>query len=145
MSVFSTTGMTLFSYILSRTINEKFLETEQLNRLAFPKEQESNKHHPAGIAIHYLVGTIFSSVYYILWKNTSLRAVAPVSSALGLLNGLIGISGWHVTFRLLYKPAVIKLKYFYPQLLIAHIIFGCMNGQIYRINKLKSENMKKNN
>lgn len=67
MSFIATSGMTLFSFILSRVFKEKFLETKLLNQLVFPLKKESNKNHPVGFAIHYATGTFFSAFYYRLW------------------------------------------------------------------------------
>lgn len=132
MSFFATSGMTLFSFILSRVFKEKFLETKLLNQLVFPDEKEKNKNHPAGFVLHYAVGTFFSALYSGIWKKTALRPGVSTGSVLGLLNGLLGISGWHIFFLLHPIPPVVNRRRYYLQLSLAHVVFGFLNGLMFK-------------
>lgn len=133
MAFVATSGMTLFSYILSRIFKEKFLETTLLNQLIFPHQKESKKHHVAGVGVHYAVGYFFSVLYTWLWTRTSLRAGIATGSVLGFINGLTGVLGWHTAFLIHGHPPKVKLKAYYLQLLAAHVIFGCLNGFVYKM------------
>lgn len=132
MDVVATSGMTLFSYIVSFMCREKFLETELLNQFIFFNRNKKKKNNPAGFVIHYAVGTFFAVIYYKLWERTSLRPQSSSSFALGLVNGLIGIFGWHLFFKLHPNPPEIKPAKYYTQLLGAHIVFGWLNGLVFR-------------
>jgi hypothetical protein len=56
------------------------------------------------------------------WFGLSLDFVTAAAS--GIVAGIIAIVAWQVMFALNPDPPSIKLKSFYIQLLIAHIIFG---------------------
>src|SRR5690554_5121154 len=123
MAMIATSGMTFFSYILSRIYREKFLETVLLNQLIFPTQKAEKKHHLAGIGIHYAVGYIFSLIYSRLWRRNSVPS-GPVSGlVLGFLNGLAGIAGWHSVLTVHPNPPNIKPGKYYLQLLAAHMVF----------------------
>ncbi|HZH72179.1 MAG TPA: hypothetical protein VFD91_06790 [Mariniphaga sp.] len=136
MAVISTTGMTLFSYLLAVVFKERFLETAQLNRLTFPNKSEKRKHHPFGYLIHYLVGIFFSSCYYLAWQRLNLKADTVTSAVMGFLNGLIGIAVWNIAFSLHPKSPKVNRMHFYSQLLAAHVLFGTLNNWTY--NKYKN-------
>lgn len=132
MSFIATSGMTLFSYILAQTFKEKFLETKLLNQLVFPYKKETNKNHPAGFLIHYAMGTFFSAIYYTIWKNSELRPSVATSSAMGFLTGIPGIAGWHTFLTLHSNPPTVHFRKYYLQLLFAHVIFGLLNGHVFK-------------
>jgi hypothetical protein len=131
MSIVATMGMTLFSYILSLILKEKFLETEILNQLIFPNNKEARKNHPAGYVIHFTTGTFFASIYRKLWDSTHLQPNLSTGATMGFINGLAGISVWHVILRLHSNPPDVNFKRFYLQLLFAHIIFGLINSFMF--------------
>lgn len=133
MAVVATSGMTFFSYILSRIFKEKFLETTLLNQLMFPLQNEDKKHHVAGVGVHYSVGYFFSVIYNWLWNRTSLPAGIATGSILGFINGLAGIIGWNMVFRIHPNPPVIRPVKYYLQLLAAHVVFGSLNGIVYKL------------
>lgn len=138
MAVVSTTGMTLFSYLLSVIFKEKFLETAQLNRLAFPKTPERKKHHPFGYILHYLVGAFFSAFYYSGWKKSIVKSNSGSGFLIGLVNGIIGIAGWNTVFLLHPEPPKVNRLHYYSQLLAAHVLFGFLNWWTY--SKFKKVN-----
>ncbi|MGK7396616.1 MAG: hypothetical protein ACNS62_18705 [Candidatus Cyclobacteriaceae bacterium M3_2C_046] len=139
MNLVATTGMTIFSYLISLHKKEKFLEPLILNQLMFPQDKKQNAHHLLGYLAHLLVGQAFSLVYPIIWKHTSLKPNHGNSFLMGILNGFLGVVGWHVTIILHPDPPHIKLKKYYLQLIAAHAIFGWLNGLIYRVNGKKQE------
>ena len=132
MSIFATSGMTLFSYVFSRMFNRKFLEPLLLNQLVFSNKKASSKNHPAGFVAHYAVGTFFSALYYIYWKKTVPDPKALSGSVMGFLNGLLGVSGWHLFFVLHPNPPAIENRKYYIHLVFAHMVFGYLNGLAFR-------------
>jgi hypothetical protein len=136
----ATGGMTLFSYLLSKAVNKQFLEPALLNQLVFFRQKDRKKQHVAGYMIHYGVGLFFTFIYRWLWKEKPSTQRNDVSLILGFINGIIGITGWQLTFLLHpFPPAVDKRKY-HIHLLAAHVVFGFLNSWSYR--KLKQGSLK---
>ncbi len=132
MAIIATSGMTLFSHGLARIFKEKFLETVLLNQLVFPEKKEERENHPAGFVIHFGVGTFFSFLHYKFWKNTGFHPGILSGFATGFFNGLTGIAGWQAFFTLHPSPPCVKHKKFYAQLLAAHVVFGILNGIVFK-------------
>lgn len=130
-SFLGTVGMTLFSWGMSVSKKEKFLEPLVLNQLLYPASKKRQAHHPAGYVLHWLVGLLFSVFY--CWRYRPGRFSLVKSSLVGLLNGLVGVAGWQLTLTLHPKPPRLKLKPYYLQLLAAHTIFGLLNGLVCRL------------
>ncbi|MFW6290120.1 MAG: hypothetical protein ACOC0R_04045 [Mariniphaga sp.] len=139
MAAIATTGMTLFSYAISYVFKEKFLETMLLNQLVFPRHKETRKNHPAGFVIHFITGTFFSKLFDTLWKKTVLHPDFGTSFSFGFISGLVGITGWHIFFTLHPDPPKVKQKKFYAQLLAAHVVFGVLNGLVYKNHGIREE------
>jgi hypothetical protein len=135
-SLVATGGMTLFSFLLSKLVKKNFLEPTLLNQLVFYREKAKKQHHPAGYVLHYLAGIFFTSVYSRIWKGTRLSPRSSDSLIMGFINGIIGASGWHLTFLAHPSPPQVNRRKYYLQLVAAHILFGLLNGIGYR--KLKS-------
>jgi len=138
MSVLGTAAMTAFSYLISIRKNEKFLEPLVLNQLVFPAQKGDNAHHMAGYVIHYLVGLFFSKFYQLFWNKGRSSPRIKNAATLGFLNGIFGVIGWHLTYKIHPAPPKISLKKYYLQLLVAHIIFGTANGMVYKQLREKS-------
>jgi hypothetical protein len=135
MTSVAVTGMTLFSYLAGKFYKERFSEPAVLNEVLYPREGKDNKkHYWTGYAIHWLIGLIFSSVYKLFWDKTKVSSGPGNSMLGGLLNGIIGIGGWHAFFKMRHHPSV-SLKKYYLQLLAAHLVFGFLNGMMYRPDK----------
>ncbi len=139
-SLLATGGMTLFSYLVSKILNKQFLEPAILNQLVFYRQKEKKKHHATGYLIHYAVGLFFTFAYRWLWKKNPSAQRNSASLALGFINGMIGIAGWHLTFVLHPSPPRVDKKNYFLQLLPAHIVFGFLNGWSYRNLKQGSLN-----
>jgi hypothetical protein len=131
-SLIATGGMTLFSYLLSKILNKQFLEPLLLNQLVFYRQKEKKKHHATGYLIHYGVGLFFTSIYRWFWKKKPSLQRNSASLTLGFINGMIGITGWHLTFLLHPSPPKVDKKKYHIQLLAAHVVFGVLNGWSYR-------------
>ena len=126
-SIIATTMMTLFSYIYSELKEEKFKEPQLINILInrLPKISLSiGKSNLLGWIIHYLIGFVFTCLFFIIWEFTVLSPSWLNGSILGFIAGITGILSWKIVFYLHPKPPSIEFSHFYFQLLIAHIIFG---------------------
>ena len=143
MSFPATSGMTLFSYILSVRHKEKFLEPLLLNQLIYPDSKKRKAHHASGYFIHLAVGLGFTAMYKWLWKKTPLKPDFITSLTLGFVNGMAGIAGWHSIFMLHRDPPHVKIKKYYLQLLAAHVIFGWINGMLYKAGRHKPSSASK--
>jgi hypothetical protein len=140
MSLISTTAMTLFSCIMSINKKQTFIEPLVLNKLLFPKKKNSRRHHILGYIGHFSVGLLFSSVYKLTWERSPVSEIEKNSGTMGLINGLAGISGWHIFFLANPDPPKVPLKKYYLQLLAAHVIFGLANGWTFKkIKKVEGQ------
>jgi len=134
-SVVATGGMTLFSFLLSKAGNKQFLEPALLNQLVFFRQKEKKEHHVTGYLIHYGVGLFFTIIYRWLWKKNPSTQRNPFGLILGFINGIIGLTGWHLTFLIHPSPPAVEKRDYYINLLAAHVVFGYLNSWSYR--KLK--------
>jgi hypothetical protein len=119
--------MTLFSYIYSAFRKKQYREPELLNillRRLSAGRTFSISHSSVGWIVHYVVGLLFIISYSILWNFLEIEPSLMNCLVLGAISGLIGIAGWHITFRLHPHPPEINYAEYYFQLIIAHIVFG---------------------
>ncbi|MEX0720147.1 MAG: hypothetical protein WD059_05735 [Balneolaceae bacterium] len=138
-SIAGTSLMTLFSYLMAYELNRQFKEPELLNELLFQSYfyESSGKPTAAGWLLHYLIGIIFVTCFHFFWMLTVVEPTFFSGTLLGLASGFIGISGWHLTFRIHHKPPSINLSTYYFHLLAAHIIFGWGAAAGYNLLKFK--------
>ncbi|NJN27688.1 MAG: hypothetical protein HC819_17830 [Cyclobacteriaceae bacterium] len=135
MSLVATTGMTLVSYMLSEIKKEKFLEPLLLNQVLFPHDKKGHAHHVAGYGLHWLIGLGFSSIYKVMWRHSLIKPKTKNSLIMGFTNGLVGVAGWHFIFFFRHFPPKVKLKQYYLQLIVAHMVFGLLNKIVFNDNK----------
>jgi hypothetical protein len=135
-AIIATSLMTMFSYIFSILRKKQFKEPELLNdllrRINLIKGPNIKK-HATGWIIHYTVGWIFVTVYYLLFKNFQINPTLWVYTALGFICGIVGIAGWKVTFAIHPNPPDIHFSEFYLHLLAAHIVFGIGAFMAYKL------------
>jgi hypothetical protein len=78
-----------------------------------------------------LVGVFFAFCYVWLWH----RGIGGPNTLdiiiFGFINGLVGISGWWVFLKSTYEPEQVEKSYFFPVLIIAHIVFALGVTLIY--------------
>lgn len=125
-AIIGTSVMTLFSYVVSGITNRQFKEPVLLNQLLryFRYCKTLKKSSLPGWVLHYLIGTLFLISSNFIWNSTSADPNLKSGALLGLMYGIIGISGWHIIFRLHPNPPSIKLDKYYLHLIVAHIIYG---------------------
>jgi hypothetical protein len=96
-----------------------------------PGGQKNQTHFITGYILHYLAGLIFSICYKFFWDRRKRKPGYMNSLIGGFINGIFGVGIWHTLFKAIHRPWL-GLKKYYLQLIIAHIIFGFINGVIYR-------------
>lgn len=133
-SLVGTSTMTLFSYIMSRKLKKKFKEPELLNKLLSDNNffRYLNKNSAPGWLLHYSIGLLFATSSHYIWKTSKINPTLQSGAFLGLIYGVIGISGWHLLFKLHPKPPLINLQEYYLHLLAAHLIYGCGTALGYK-------------
>ncbi|MDR6302250.1 hypothetical protein [Mesonia maritima] len=124
-SITATTVMTFFSYFYSEVKNEKFKEPQLINILINRLPNFSTaigKHHILGWFLHFLIGFIFTALFFLIWKYISISWLSGI--VLGFFAGLLGVLGWHIAFSVHPNPPEIQFSKFYIQLIVAHFLFG---------------------
>lgn len=126
ITIISTSCMTLFSYLLSNKANKQFREPEMLNSLIKGSETFSNsvdKSHASGWLIHYVIGFLFVVAFVFLYHIDCMALNFLSFFIFGICAGIIGVIGWQVMFMLNNDPPKVHLKFFYLQLIGAHLVF----------------------
>lgn len=133
-SIVGTSTMTLFSYFLSGKLNKQFIEPELLNKLMSDNRviRYLKKNSLPGWFIHYLIGMLFAMSSHFIWKASKINPSLQSGALLGLMYGLIGISGWHLIFKLHPNPPAVNLQEYYLHLLAAHLLYGCGTAFAYK-------------
>jgi hypothetical protein len=134
IGILATIGMTLFSYLISFLFGKNAKEPQLLNILVSrigvgPKDL--NREHVIGWAIHFIIGLLFTVLYFLALDLKWLNSGFTDGILYGLIAGIIGILGWKF-FEVLHPdpPSSLRLL-FYIQLIPAHIIFGfCLSWLI---------------
>jgi len=138
-SLAGTTLMTAFSELMSKAkgsnYNEAEILGELLNRIIPLSKTQARL---AGWVAHYGVGVVFAALYNLYLKQTNFKATSFSGSIYGFLSGVAGVGVWKGTFKMHPNPPGVDLKTYYPQLVIAHIIFGVVTASTY--NAIKSNN-----
>jgi hypothetical protein len=120
--------MTTFSYIYSSIRKGKFKEPMLLNELMARLHWipiHTIAYHPIGWLIHYVVGVFFVVIFQLVTEYTEINITFLTSTIAGAIFGVVGIAGWAISFRIHPSPPPdIRLREYYLQLFIAHIIFG---------------------
>lgn len=134
-AVTGTTCMTLFSYIVSETQEEKFKEPQLLAQLLGRLVPEINKQMSlvAGWSIHYSVGLAFAILYAKKWRAQEHKATIKSGLILGGFSGLLAVMVWRSVFKLHPAPPRISFKKFYGHILLAHFIFGAFASAGYNM------------
>jgi hypothetical protein len=101
-----TTGMTLFSYLVSRKKNKDFREPRLLGKMVYRAIPDIKKKDSkvAGWILHCSTGLAFTTVYEILLEKTKLKSNVPDGIVLGLVNGVVAVGIWKAVFSLHPDP-----------------------------------------
>lgn len=140
-----TTFMTIFSHVLGEIEDEDFSEPHLLaklyHRLQPGKSQTNAK--TAGWMGHYVVGTLFSAAYNVLWTNKLVKASGKNGVWVGAISGVLAVAVWKTTFKTHPAPPGIHFKKYYVQLFFAHIVFALFATAAYQ--QLKKQQLKDQN
>jgi hypothetical protein len=135
-SLAGTTLMTGFSELMSEVkgsnYNEAEILGELLNRITPLRKTQARL---AGWLAHYGVGVVFAAMYDLYLKQTNSKANVVNGSLYGFLSGLAGVGIWKATFKMHPNPPGVDLKTYYPQLVLAHVIFGLVTASAYQAIK----------
>ncbi len=127
------TLMTTFSELMSKAkgsnYNEAEILGELLNRITPLSKSQTRL---AGWLAHYGVSVVFAALYELYLKQTNTRANAKSGAVYGFLSGLAGVVVWKSTFKMHPNPPGVDLKTYYPQLVLAHVVFGLVTAATYR-------------
>lgn len=119
--------MTLFSYGVGYITKKPFREPELLNALLAELTAMrfgSSRNHPVGWIIHYNMGFMFVVCYQLISHLYSVPPTLLYYTIAGAVSGVVGITGWHIVFKLHPKPPPIDLNEYYAHLFLAHVVFG---------------------
>ena len=130
-----TSLMTAFSYGISKATHQQFREPQLLAKLLSRlfSQQRNPKHDVHGWLLHYSIGLIFTTVYDLLWRKTSLNPSMAHGALLGGISGVIGAEVWKLVLKTHPDPPNVNLKEYYRQLLAAHVVFGIFAAAGYRL------------
>jgi len=138
-SLAGTTVMTAFSELMSKAKNSNYNEAEILGELLNSITPLSKTQaRLAGWITHYGIGVVFAALYDLYLKQTQAEANTGSGTVYGFLSGLAGVGVWKSTFKMHPNPPGVDLKTYYPQLVLAHIVFGLVTALTYRA--IKSNN-----
>lgn len=120
VTLISTVCMTVISIVLTFILKNNLIEPYWLNTVLFKKKQ--NLFIPGWI-LHYITGIGFLYLLHFIlpFLGDHLILNALIS---GIIEGILGIVLWHILFKITFKPHDIKLIYYYPNLVLAHIVFN---------------------
>ena len=137
-----TAAMTIFSYFLSGKKDKNFKEPKLLGEMvnrAFP-QIEKTPAKVAGWMMHASMGFIFTNAYVSLLRKIKFRTDLPDDVFVGVVNGVLGIVIWKLTFSVHPDPPKIHFNRFYQHLILAHIIFSTAALSALDENNLDREN-----
>lgn len=123
-----TTGMTLFSYLVSRKQNKQFREPQLLQALLHRNEQKANATNKTvpvtGFVLHYGMGAVFSSCYHLFWKKHIHTNPLINGVGFGLSCAIAGLSVWKAAYKIHPNPPANDFSSYMKHLVVAHTVFG---------------------
>lgn len=134
-AVAATSVMTLCSYAVSAAAREIYKEPLLLTYVLSKLHQQISPKLKLvlGWVLHYLIGLFFVIGYHIIWSANILDFTFTSSLILGIVSGIIGISGWVVLFRISAQKPNIDYKGYYIQLFVVHVIFAVTAYVVYEL------------
>lgn len=140
-TVFATSAMTSFSYLLSESFRKLYKEPVLLQYLmtVFKLELSITGKKIASWLLHYFIGLLFVVLYQApLWLDIlSYRPTINTGLLFGGIIGCVGILGWEIMFRIAAANPPVKKSGYYIQLFVAHVIFGITTvGVFYLMDRL---------
>jgi len=78
----------------------------------------------AGVVLHYLIGIIFSFVYFYLWQTGHVDPGIKSSIILGLLTGIVAMVFWSSFIYLHPNPPSIPVFTYVLLTGVAHVLFS---------------------
>lgn len=134
-TVFGTTAMSVFSYVVSALKDKDFKEPELLAefiKVIVPSADEETA-EKVGWQAHYGIGLTFAAAMAEIWEHTPVKPSIASGALLGAAGGVAGILGWTQIFKLEDEPPVENKLDYYGHLMLAHIIFGIGAAAGYKL------------
>jgi hypothetical protein len=119
--------MTLFSAIVSKFTKYDFAEHKVLAKLLKRRIIEEKTSNILGWKGHLLAGVGFAYLNKGLLAKKMIKPEVKPATAVGLMEGLIGIMIWKTAFKLHPNPPKIDLNKFFVQLLLAHVVYALVS------------------
>lgn len=124
-SIFATSAMTVFSYVLSKVCKENFSEPDLLSKVIAKRAHPVPKGILQAWAVHYLIGILWSVVYQIPNNGRPGTSSAPGKVAVfGIVSGLIAAAAWRIMLE--RHPQTLRASgpSFFLQLVPAHVVYA---------------------
>lgn len=126
--------MTLFSYTISTAFRKLFKEPVLLNllldRAGIVRISDVHK-NMLGWILHFFIGLIFVILYDRIWAWTTLEPSWINGLIFGVVNGIVGMPGWWLLFKIHPNEPKIDFKNYSWHLFIAHILFALGATAVY--------------
>jgi len=118
--------MTLFTYLVSTLINEKFGQPRLLTIMINRSNIFGNFNFGiwVGWLLHFIIGLCFLWGYFSFNAFIHFKVDILNGFTYGILAGIIGVLGWFIMFNLHKNPPEVSRHIFYYQLVGAHIVFS---------------------
>ena len=125
--IIGTAVMTGFSHVMELITGHKFNEAHLLNGLIDRSNFSTSKiegNHFLGWVIHFIIGVCMAAALYCYYFYLADNVLIWTGIFLGFILGIIGITGWSMLINVHSNPPKITWKFFFAQLIVAHVIFG---------------------
>jgi len=126
-SILGTAIMTGFSQVVESLTDNKFNEAHLLNRflnyLNFTTKKIGDNYY-LGWIIHFAIGVTMATILYCYYFYLSEGVFIWTGLFLGFILGIIGVAGWLILVSYHKNPPKINWRFFFVQLIVAHMIFG---------------------
>ena len=125
--ILGTVVMTGFSHVVESLTDHKFNEAHLLNGLIKRLRSTApniGDNHYLGWVIHFAIGISMAAILYCYYIYLADSISIWTGLFLGFILGIIGIAGWYLIISYHDNPPKIDWKFFFIQLVVAHIIFG---------------------
>jgi len=129
-------AMSAFSALLSQVFKIELREQNLLAHLMATLKKSDPKQSPnvlKGWLVHFAFGLFFMIGYEILWYLTGFARTYGWSIIFGTGMGVVGVLGWIGMFRAHPNPPQLHFKFYYFQLVLAHIVFCVMATTVFKV------------
>ncbi|CAG5018249.1 hypothetical protein DYBT9275_05964 [Dyadobacter sp. CECT 9275] len=131
-----TTLMTAYLLLVGFATDKMFRTTKILGKMVTDTRPAANEPSRlsrktltsiSGILIHYLMGILFMTIFFLLWKKGIGYPNYFSGIVFGFISGVAAIGIWYTAFRLRLCPPDVNPKAYFLHIFIGHFFFvwGC--------------------